>query len=341
MNTIFIRSPFFITVNEVGQVGSKVELFIWNNPDTIPTDPTYTLKKNIASTTQTENTYNISNYCKEFIKHIFPEYSDETPKPEDFNNYCNVTVKRYKLVGTTYSLLDTTDYIAVEGYTSYLGGVNQYSISDVVPLFNSDIVLNLQENQLIYVNALFNVGSYTWSTSLNDYDFDVLDSPKIMMLPLYYDINNNINEILWGANSTKVYLNEICEPKYTPLVCSFVNRFGGWSFINFFKAQVNSIEVKGSEYNHYSDTINYNVYEGQRKTFNLNGNQKVKLNTGWIPQNYSELIQDLLLSETILLDNKPAKLTTKSTNLKTSLQDKNINYEMEFEYAYSLINNNI
>jgi len=341
MNTIFIRSPFFISVNEVGQVGSKVELFIWNNPDTIPTDPTYTLKKNVASATQTENTYNISNYCKEFIKHIFPEYSDETPKPEEFSNYCNVTVKRYKLVGTTYTLLDTIDYIAVEGYTNYFNGVNQYSISDVVPLFNSNIVLNLQENQLIYVNALFNVGSYTWSTALNDYDFDVLDSPKIIKLPLYYDVSYSVNEILWGVNSTEVYLNEICEPKYAPVVCSFVNRFGGWSFINFFKAQVNNIEVKGNEYNHYSDTINYIVFEGQTKIFNLNGTQKVKLNTGWVNENYSELIQDLLLSETVLLNDAPVTLITKSTNLKTSLQDKNINYEMEFKYAFGLINNNI
>jgi len=201
--------------------------------------------------------------------------------------------------------------------------------------------LNLQENQLIYVNALFNVGSYTWSTSLNDYDFDVLDSPKIIKLPLYYDVSNNVNEILWGVNSTKVYLNEICEPKYTPVVCSFINRVGGWSFINFFKAQTNSIEVKGSEYNHFSESINYNIYEGQIKTFNLNGTQKVKLNTGWVAENYSELIQDLLLSEIVLLDNKPTTLITKSTNLKTSLQDKNINYEMEFKYSYNLINNSI
>jgi len=341
MNTIFVRSPFFITIDEASQIGSKVELFIWNNPNTIPTDPTYTLIKSIASATQTETVYNISNYCREFIKYIYPFNEEYDPKPENDNNYCNLTVKRYSSIGGTYTLLDTTDYIALDGYTDYLNGYNQMSTADVVPLFNSNIILNLQENQLIYVNALFNVGSYTWSTSLNDYDFDVLDSPKIIKLPLYYDVSNNVNEILWGVNSTKVYLNEICEPKYTPVVCSFINRVGGWSFINFFKAQTNSIEVKGSEYNHFSESINYNIYEGQIKTFNLNGTQKVKLNTGWVAENYSELIQDLLLSEIVLLDNKPTTLITKSTNLKTSLQDKNINYEMEFKYSYNLINNSI
>lgn len=343
MNTIFVRSPFFITVNEVGQVGSKVELFIWNNPDTAPTDPTYTLSKTIASATQIETNYNISNYCKEFISHTFPEYDSLVPSIEDYSNYCNVIVKRYKLVGGTYTLLDTTDYIAVEGYTNYLGGVNQYSVYNILPLFNEDLIFNLKVGQYAYVNALLNVGDFNWSINGLDNLFSVIDYPKVIKLPITYNALSGLveHELQSVYGRFSLYTNEICESKYTPVVCSFINRLGGWSFINFFKAQINSIEVKGSEYNHYSETINYNVNEGQRKTFNLNGTQKVKLNTGWIPQNYSELIQDLLLSETVLLDNKPAKLTTKSTNLKTSLQDKNINYEMEFEYAFGLINNNI
>jgi hypothetical protein len=51
------------------------------------------------------------------------------------------------------------------------------------------------------------------------------------------------------------------------------------------------------------------------------------------------LIQDLLLSETVLLDGKPVEVKTQATTLKTSLQDKNINYEIEFDYAFNLINN--
>lgn len=341
MNTIFVRSPFFITVDEVGQVGSKVELYIWNNPDTIPLTPTYTLSKYIASATQTANNYNISNYCREYINNVYPNYNPSTLENEDFNLYCNVTVKRYKLVDGTYTLLNTIDYIAVEGYTNYVNGYNQTTDSDVVLLFNSDIKLDLIEGQSIYINALFNVGSYNWETGALTTEFDVLDYPKVIKLPLIYNSSYPFNILNYGENTTTINLAEICEVKYTPVVCSFFNRFGGWSFINFFKAQTNSIEVKGSEYNLLSENINYNIHQGQSKALNTNGIQKVKLNTGWIAENYSELIQDLLLSETVLLDNKPAKVMTKSTNLKTSLRDKNINYEIDFEFAYNLINNAI
>jgi hypothetical protein len=40
----------------------------------------------------------------------------------------------------------------------------------------------------------------------------------------------------------------------------------------------------------------------------------------------------------VLLDSEPVKLKTKSTSLKQNIIDKNINYTMEFEYDYNLIN---
>jgi hypothetical protein len=67
--------------------------------------------------------------------------------------------------------------------------------------------------------------------------------------------------------------------------------------------------------------------------------QSIRINTGWVDENNSELIQDLLLSETILLDLKPVTIKTDGTELKTSLNNKMINYEMEFDYSFDLINN--
>jgi hypothetical protein len=84
--------------------------------------------------------------------------------------------------------------------------------------------------------------------------------------------------------------------------------------------------------------LDYSIYQAQTKSFNINGQQSVKLNTGWVDENYSDLITDLLLSETILLDGKPVELKTTSTELKTSLKDKMINYEIEFDYAFNFIN---
>jgi hypothetical protein len=122
------------------------------------------------------------------------------------------------------------------------------------------------------------------------------------------------------------------------VLCDFVNRYGGWQTITFFKAQSNSVSVKGTDYKLSQQAINYNTSIGQFKTMNTNGKQTVKLNTGFVDENYSELITDLLLSETVLLDGKPATVKSQSSDLKSHLKDKNINYEVEFEYAFNLIN---
>ena len=95
MKKIFIRSPYFIQINETGQLGSKVELYLYNKGESVPTSPTYILSKKIASTTQTENTYNIANYAKEYIKPIYPDVESDIV-PEDYNTWAYCLVKRYK-----------------------------------------------------------------------------------------------------------------------------------------------------------------------------------------------------------------------------------------------------
>ena len=106
----------------------------------------------------------------------------------------------------------------------------------------------------------------------------------------------------------------------------------------FFKAKINTFEGKSESYNLLPSSIDYNPLQGQKRVFNNDLKQKVKCNTGFVPENYSELIQDLMVSEVILLDNKPVNIITSSFEEKTSLKDKNINYEIEFEYSYGIIN---
>jgi hypothetical protein len=124
MEVIFVRSPYFIAVDETSQVESKIELFIWHKGESEPASATYTLSKKAASATQTKNIYNISNYVKEFIDIIKPTFVF-TAIEENANNWCYVKVKRYYSTtpnNASPTLLDTTTYVAANGYTNYLDG---------------------------------------------------------------------------------------------------------------------------------------------------------------------------------------------------------------------------
>jgi hypothetical protein len=115
---------------------------------------------------------------------------------------------------------------------------------------------------------------------------------------------NKGNTLTISYNDTDFVYNvkPICEPKYSPVICSYINRFGGWQFLTFFKTRIDNINTKGTSYNQLQESIDYNVSKGQSKSFNINGKQSIKLSSGFVPENYSDLIQDLLLSETVLLD---------------------------------------
>jgi len=87
--------------------------------------------------------------------------------------------------------------------------------------------------------------------------------------------------------------------------------------------------------------LNYDIKDGQNKQFNIQGQWSIKLNTGWVDESHNILINSLLLSESVYLDNIPVVLKTKSETIKTSLQDKMINFQIEFDYAFSIINDQV
>ena len=363
MEVIFVRSPYFIEIDEASQVESKVEMFIWHKGETEPATPTYTLSKKAASTTQTKNIYNISNYAKEYIDIVSPTTVGGGIVQENNNNWCYVKIKRYKATTIgTYTLLDTTTYAALNGYTDYLNGYNASINTTFIPMnvfqlnkeykyyesgngdfpyltFFIDYTNDADEYLVTYSNlesspttsdVLFLSGDaeeqYLFSIPINEGTLDFIDGCKVEILK---------NDVVIA---TYIFKAE-CETKYNPLRINYINRFGVWDFITFFKARTQQWEVKNKEYQLLPNDVNYNPLRGESKAFNYEAKQTIKINTGWLYEYYNELIKDLMTSETILLDNKPVKLKTMSTDLKTSLQDKMINYQIEFEYNYNQINN--
>lgn len=348
---IYTRSPYFITVNESGQVGSKIELRIWNGTGSAPVDATYTFSKSIASATQIENVYNISPFIKEYIDNVAPIYS--AGETDSTNMWANVQVKRFKETSLgVYSLLDTVTYLGTNGYTSFADGYNYTNSSDTFMLLsdNSKEIKYDITKDIPYVNVLINpeVGDVITATykdlrGRNEVVVGYTEEKGMLKIPLSttnikYNKGNTLT-ISYNDTTFQYRVIPICEPKYSPVVCSYINRFGGWQFLTFFKTRIDNINVKGSSYNLLQNTIDYNTSKGQSKSFNINGKQSIKLSSGFVPENYSDLIQDLLVSETVLLDGQPVEVKTQSTTLKTSLIDRNINYEIEFEYAFNLINN--
>jgi hypothetical protein len=321
MKKIFVRSPYFIQIDEPDQLSGSIELYIWNKNSTEPTDPNYTLSKDIPTANQPVLSWNISNYALEFIKPI-KTTTVSVPTEEDVNTWCYMRVISYS---DGEEVADET-YICLNGYTNYSIGYNQYNDYIVVPLVNYSITFQKTDTIVPYVNVFYEQGDY----EVIDYGTLTVTEPGMWKIPL----TDNVN----GDDYFEYYSVEICEPKYTPIICTYINRFGGWQFLTFFKASSELIDTEYKEFNLMPSNVDYDPYLGVNKVFNNQGKQSVKCNTGWVDENYFELIQDLLLSETILLGNKPVTIKSKSMDKKTYIKDKNINYTIDFQYAFGLIN---
>ena len=353
INVIFARSPYQVIIDEASQVKTKVELRLWNKGDTKPTDPTYIMSKGIASATQIQTNYNISPFILEYIDKYFLDYSTSTITEADNKEWCiGEYITYYSTDGTTYTIIDTIEFCAVNGYSTVEEGLNLDLTKTQAYLLLANPLIKVYWNTIIpYYNFICREKDIEYAADWIDKAGDSLKTESFYSgvdeffnyaIPLVFGAsvrleitNKTTNELL-----VKVETEEVCEPKYPIQTMWFVNKLGGWNCFNFFKASFNSIDIKNSDYSLMQQELDYDYRKGQTKPFNINGNQSIKVNSGWVTEDYFEWIQQMMLSDTILLNPQtPVTIKTMNMDKKTSLQDKTINYTLEFNFANKLINN--
>ena len=137
--------------------------------------------------------------------------------------------------------------------------------------------------------------------------------------------------------------------KYEPIRVTFVNKYGALQDLYFTRRSNESLSIKKEGYKaSVMDFANfsYDTSEHQMKTLNLVGNDSITLNTDYIDESCNEHIKQLMLSEQVwmtrLTDEEkivPLKLKTQSLQLKKRVNDKLVQYSMEFDVAADKINN--
>jgi len=340
------RSPFIIEVNELLQIGSKIEIFIWNNPSLQPVLPSYTLSKGISASNNLSTTYNISPFISEFIS--FTDASTvSVVNDTNVNQYCNVLVKRYSYDGS-YTLLDSTQYLAFYSFGTYGEGFNYDS--GIIRALEGTYYYDLPTAEAGHITVVTATDYKVRYTNLDDLttntaalpDDSILNIPKVKSFIFsdnyvegnLVEILNDVDAVIWSATFKP---KEAC--KYTPVQCDYINSFGAWNRIWFYAKSSSKFKTENKEYNLLQNQlINYDIQEGQRKTFNANGKVTIEVNTDWVDEYYKEIIKELMLSERILINEQPATLSTKDTELFKHINTNLINYKLEFEFAFDYIN---
>ena len=153
----------------------------------------------------------------------------------------------------------------------------------------------------------------------------------------------------YGVITDTIKVNTLNECKYEPKKVTFINKFGALQDMYFFKKAVEQMTIKKESYksNIISSLGTYNSYNHVNRDFNVVGSESITLSSGFLSEEYNEVFKQLLLSEKVWVTNIletgeqviPINVKTSDITYKTSLNNKLVEYTIEFDKSFDTINN--
>lgn len=301
-------------------------------------DLKYTLSKD-RITGKSNIVFEISELVRDYIEHNF---NDDYP--------CNT-----KWVTVTKDIVDAAtedtyapiveNFVLIDGYGTYEDEINP-QLSDNALISADDIYITEGTAGKFPIFAE-GVGKVT----IDSTDTQITDSGNSNQKIQYITIPADSSTLkVYDTDDTTllktVTIHNVCEPKFTPYKVTFVNKFGAYQDIYFFKRTTETFSVNDDSYQINSistASLTYSTHQGQKQRYNVNGQSSLKLNTGFIKESAVSTIEELFLSENVWIrfDGKtlPIIPQSKSFTQKTSLNDKLIDYTVDFNFAFNKINN--
>lgn len=204
------------------------------------------------------------------------------------------------------------------------------------------------------VEDFWNLYDVSWGNILSD--IQVNDSTNSTQKIVYIRVTPTdtlitgdtitITSSVGTSQVTTLTLEAVCEPKYQELQVIFYNKFGALQIMPFYKKSIDSINTNSDSYKRnlmeFATDPTYNTEKHQIRQFHVTGKESITMNTGFIQESFNEVIKQMMLSEQVWVDNGtevlPITLNTSSLQFKKSVNDKLINYTVDFEYAFNKIN---
>ena len=146
-----------------------------------------------------------------------------------------------------------------------------------------------------------------------------------------------------NGNLETITIIPIEECKYEPHKVIFLNRFGVYQELWFFKKSKLKSEFEREYYNNESIFARGGRDNHTKITLNTKSKDSLVLNSGFVDEQYNEVFRELMLSESVFIDYEdkimPINIKGDSLDYKTRVNDRLIDYTIEAEFSFSKINN--
>jgi len=348
---INVRSPFYIKASNASLASATLQLYVYTGVLTTnkPASPQYTITKNEIDSNNYV-VFEISELVRDYIDIEF----DGTHTSYTVWVEADITMYNAADGGGTSVGTSNTDYIALDGYGYFPEGVNPELQRDYL---QSNLIIYKDENEDVIIPVFaedtstvvfFNGTTPRFSVTITD-NGNTNQKIQYISSSLFTLSFNNVRVYYTGSQNRKIDVYELDCSKYTPIIVTFVNKFGALQDLYLDRKSAESINTKSETYKSSNidlSTLTYDVNQHQKNTFDKIGNESIVANTGYVDETYNEVIKQLMLSEQVWLkkldgtgDVFPVNVTTQQLNYKTSVNDKLVQYTINFEYAFDKINN--
>ena len=346
---ILSRSPYFFKATPtVLYDNMKADVYIYrgHKVDNIPTIPNFQASKYVLQAGQSIVSIDIHKLVNDFVQN-------------EFSQTVSLGVQTTNQLDTVWVYIDAG---------VYLGSILLYSINQTLlaldgfgyhqelanPILNKK-VLSTIDNHIVYNNSKYPL--YFLSVGLTEITINGIDVPFTLDanynnqyigyvdVMQYADSATNFEVVFVYDDETIIHIIDVKTECRNDLInCIFKNKFGFWQKIGFNKLSKFNLDIASDDYNPFiSDFGNYNLNQHTKRSFLTNGNEKIVVNTDFLPESYNLLFKELMLSEQMYLEQNgivlPVNLNKKSLAYKTKLNDKLIQYSLDFEYSFKTINN--
>ena len=379
MARINTRSPKWFYIEDSDLDYATLKLYIWNDTKTsVPTNPAYTITKRALPSDQPTVWFEVAELVRDELDTIFDgDYTGQavwvkaemfaydsggseivTEEPntviafDGYNYFEEQNADESALMITNRELFvleDNTFRIPV--YTDAEPTIVFYKDGEIIA---SEIIGTESESadQIKYISIYGDDAN--WDTFeervMEDGGVDFENSVCLQSFFNNYSIGA-VDKIEVSANGKIdiIKVNVLEECKYEPKKVTFINKFGALQDMYFFKKAVKNMTVEKESYksNILNSSMQYSRSSHVNRNFNIVGKESITLSSGFLSEEYNEVFKQMMLSEKVWVTNVkegveqvlPINVTTSDMTYKTSLNDKLVEYTIEFENSYDTINN--
>lgn len=152
-------------------------------------------------------------------------------------------------------------------------------------------------------------------------------------------INEDFIEVTYNGETITLLITDEC--RYTTYDINFVNKEGAQQVFTMFKKRTDNISITNEKY----ESFRGQPLQGNHQfiTYNTQAKKDFKLNSGFISEDLNDTITQIMLSDRLWIRENdiltPIILKGKSLSYKTRQNERLINYELSFEYAFNEVNN--